>query len=247
MNKTVPSKPLKYNRILLKLSGESFRGEKNYGIDSSVLSFMSNQIKDIFDLGVQIGIVVGGGNIIRGSEAEMRGMDRASADHAGMLATVINALLLQDSLEKIHKIDTRIQSALNITEVAEPYIRRRAIRHLEKNRVVIFAAGTGNPFMSTDTAAALRAIEIDANVVLMAKNDVDGIYESDPKLDPKAIKFESLTYFEALQKRLGVMDSTALSLCMDNNLPLIVFDLFNPESLKKIALGDSIGSLVTSE
>ena len=247
MNKTVPSKPLKYNRILLKLSGESFRGEKNYGIDSSVLSFMSNQIKDIFDLGVQIGIVVGGGNIIRGSEAEMQGMDRASADHAGMLATVINALLLQDSLEKIHKIDTRIQSALNITEVAEPYIRRRAIRHLEKNRVVIFAAGTGNPFMSTDTAAALRAIEIDANVVLMAKNDVDGIYESDPKLDHKAIKFESLTYFEALQKRLGVMDSTALSLCMDNNLPLIVFDLFNPESLKKIALGDSIGSLVTSE
>ena len=247
MNKTVPSKPLKYNRILLKLSGESFRGEKNYGIDSSVLSFMSNQIKDIFDLGVQIGIVVGGGNIIRGSEAEMQGMDRASADHAGMLATVINALLLQDSLEKIHKIDTRIQSALNITEVAEPYIRRRAIRHLEKNRVVIFAAGTGNPFMSTDTAAALRAIEIDANVVLMAKNDVDGIYESDPKLDPKAIKFESLPYFEALQKRLGVMDSTALSLCMDNNLPLIVFDLFNPESLKKIALGDSIGSLVTSE
>ena len=247
MNKTVPSKPLKYNRILLKLSGESFRGKKNYGIDSSVLSFMSNKIKDIFDLGVQIGIVVGGGNIIRGSEAEMQGMDRASADHAGMLATVINALLLQDSLEKIHKIDTRIQSALNITEVAEPYIRRRAIRHLEKNRVVIFAAGTGNPFMSTDTAAALRAIEIDANVVLMAKNDVDGIYESDPKLDPKAIKFESLTYFEALQKRLGVMDSTALSLCMDNNLPLIVFDLFNPESLKKIALGDSIGSLVTSE
>ena len=164
MNKTVPSKPLKYNRILLKLSGESFRGKKNYGIDSSVLSFMSNQIKDIFDLGVQIGIVVGGGNIIRGSEAEMQGMDRASADHAGMLATVINALLLQDSLEKIHKIDTRIQSALNITEVAEPYIRRRAIRHLEKNRVVIVAGGTGNPYFTTDTAAALRATELKAEV-----------------------------------------------------------------------------------
>lgn len=247
MNKAVPSNPLKYNRILLKLSGESFRGEKNDGIDSSVLSFMSNQIKGIFDLGVQIGIVVGGGNIIRGSEAEMQGMDRASADHAGMLATVINALLLQDSLEKVHKIDTRIQSALTITEIAEPYIRRRAIRHLEKNRIVIFAAGTGNPFMSTDTAAALRAIEIDADVVLMAKNDVDGIYESDPKIDPTALKFESLTYFEALQKRLGVMDSTALSLCMENNVPLIVFDLFNTDSLKKIALGDSIGSLVTSE
>ena len=247
MNKAVRSNPLKYNRILLKLSGESFRGEKNDGIDSSVLSFMSNQIKGIFDLGVQIGIVVGGGNIIRGSEAEMQGMDRASADHAGMLATVINALLLQDSLEKVHKIDTRIQSALTITEIAEPYIRRRAIRHLEKNRIVIFAAGTGNPFMSTDTAAALRAIEIDADVVLMAKNDVDGIYESDPNIDPTALKFESLTYFEALQKRLGVMDSTALSLCMENNVPLIVFDLFNPDSLKKIALGDSIGSLVTSE
>ena len=247
MNKSVSSNPLKYNRILLKLSGESFRGEKNDGIDSSVLSFMSNQIKGIFDLGVQIGIVVGGGNIIRGSEAEMQGMDRASADHAGMLATVINALLLQDSLEKVHKIDTRIQSALTITEIAEPYIRRRAIRHLEKNRIVIFAAGTGNPFMSTDTAAALRAIEIDADVVLMAKNDVDGIYESDPKIDPTALKFESLTYFEALQKRLGVMDSTALSLCMENNVPLIVFDLFNTDSLKKIALGDSIGSLVTSE
>ena len=159
------SNPLKYNRFLLNLSGESFRGEKNDGIDSSVLSFMSNQIKGIFDLGVQIGIVVGGGNIIRGSEAEMQGMDRAAADHAGMLATVINALLLQDSLEKVHKIDTRIQSALTITEIAEPYIRRRAIRHLEKNRIVIFAAGTGNPFMSTDTAAALRAIEIDADVI----------------------------------------------------------------------------------
>ena len=161
--------------------------------------------------------------------------------------SVINALLLQDSLEKVHKIDTRIQSALTITEIAEPYIRRRAIRHLEKNRIVIFAAGTGNPFMSTDTAAALRAIEIDADVVLMAKNDVDGIYESDPKINPTALKFESLTYFEALQKRLGVMDSTALSLCMENNVPLIVFDLFNTDSLKKIALGDSIGSLVTSE
>ena len=207
---------------------------------------MSSQIKSVFDLGVEVGIVVGGGNIIRGSEAEMQGMDRASADRAGMLATVVNALLLQDSLERVHKVETRIQTALNITEVAEPYIRRRAIRHLEKNRIVIFAAGTGNPFMSTDTAAALRAIEIDADVVLMAKNEVDGIYESDPKLDPKALKIEFLTYFEALQKRLGVMDSTALSLCMDNNLPLIVFDLFAIDSLKKIALGDSIGSLVSS-
>ena len=242
MNQT----PLKYKRILLKLSGESFRGNKNYGIDSKVLSFMSSQIKSVFDLGVEVGIVVGGGNIIRGSEAEMQGMDRASADHAGMLATVVNALLLQDSLERVHKVETRIQTALNITEVAEPYIRRRAIRHLEKNRIVIFAAGTGNPFMSTDTAAALRAIEIDADVVLMAKNEVDGIYESDPKLDPKALKIEFLTYFEALQKRLGVMDSTALSLCMDNNLPLIFFDLFAIDSLKKIALGDSIGSLVSS-
>ena len=237
----------KYNRVLLKLSGESFKGERGYGIDGHAISYVARQIKSVRDLGVQLGVVVGGGNIWRGAEAQADGMDRSAADYAGMLATIINALALQDALERYYGVDTRTQSAIGVQQVAEPYIRRRAIRHLEKNRVVLFAAGTGNPFMTTDTAAALRAIEIDAKVLLMAKHNVDGVYSSDPQVDPGAAKFDSLTYLEALQKRLGVMDSTALSLCMENNLPIIVFDLLVPGSIESIIVGERVGSLVTAE
>ena len=237
----------KYNRVLLKLSGESFKGERGYGIDGYAISYVARQIKSVRDLGVQLGVVVGGGNIWRGAEAQADGMDRSAADYAGMLATIINALALQDALERYYGVDTRTQSAIGVQQVAEPYIRRRAIRHLEKNRVVLFAAGTGNPFMTTDTAAALRAIEIDAKVLLMAKHNVDGVYSSDPQVDPGAAKFDSLTYLEALQKRLGVMDSTALSLCMENNLPIIVFDLLVPGSIESIIVGERVGSLVTAE
>ena len=237
----------KYNRVLLKLSGESFKGERGYGIDGHAIFYVARQIKSVRDLGVQLGVVVGGGNIWRGAEAQADGMDRSAADYAGMLATIINALALQDALERYYGVDTRTQSAIGVQQVAEPYIRRRAIRHLEKNRVVLFAAGTGNPFMTTDTAAALRAIEIDAKVLLMAKHNVDGVYSSDPQVDPGAVKFDSLTYLEALQKRLGVMDSTALSLCMENNLPIIVFDLLVPGSIESIIVGERVGSLVTAE
>ena len=238
---------VKYSRILLKLSGESFKGDLGYGIDPKAVAYMASQIKVVRDLGVQLGVVVGGGNIWRGADAQSDGMDRATADYAGMLATVINALALQDALERNYQVDTRTQSAINIQQIAEQYIRRRAIRHLEKDRVVIFAAGTGNPFMTTDTAAALRAIEIDAKVLLMAKHQVDGVYASDPNVDPDAIKFESLTYFEALERRLGVLDSTAISLCMDNNLPIIVFDLFAPGSIDRVIKGERLGSLVAAE
>ena len=237
----------KYNRVLLKLSGESFKGERGYGIDGHAISYVARQIKSVRDLGVQLGVVVGGGNIWRGAEAQADGMDRSAADYAGMLATIINALALQDALERYYGVDTRTQSAIGVQQVAGPYIRRRAIRHLEKNRVVLFAAGTGNPFMTTDTAAALRAIEIDAKVLLMAKHTVDGVYSSDPQVDPGAAKFDSLTYLEALQKRLGVMDSTALSLCMENNLPIIVFDLLVSGSIESIIVGERVGSLVTAE
>lgn len=237
---------LKYNRILLKLSGESFKGERGYGIDSNAVDYVANQISVAVNLGVQLGVVVGGGNIWRGSEAEAEGMDRSNADYSGMLATLINALTLQDALERKYNIETRTLSAINVAQVAEPYIRRRAIRHLEKNRVVLFAAGTGNPFMTTDTAAALRAVEMDAKILLMAKYEVDGVYESDPKLNPKALKLESLTYLEAIEKRLGIMDSTALSLCMDHNLPIIVFDLFTDNNMKRIITGEKLGSTVSS-
>lgn len=206
---------------------------------------MASEIKSIFDLGVEMGIVVGGGNIWRGTQAELDGMDRATADYAGMLATIISALALQDTLERNFGVDTRTQSAINVSQIAEPYIRRRAIRHLEKGRIVLFAAGTGNPYVTTDTGAALRAIEIGADVLLMAKNNVDGVYEDDPRSNPDAKKIESLTYFEAMQKRLGVMDSTALSLCMDYNVPIIVFDLFESGTLKRVTMGEKLGSTVS--
>ena len=235
----------KYKRVLLKLSGEAFSGQTNYGIDSSTLTIIANQIKRVLKLGVDISIVVGGGNIWRGAEAERNGMDRVTADYAGMLATVINALALQDALEK-EEVPTRIQTAIGIQQVAEPYIRRRAIRHLEKGRVVIFAGGTGNPYMTTDTAAALRAIEVESEVLLMTKNNVDGIYNADPSKNRNAKKFDTLTYMEALNLRLEVMDATALSLCLENKLPIIVFDLQAPHSIERVVCGESIGTVVSS-
>ncbi len=207
---------------------------------------MGFEIRSVLELGVEMGIVVGGGNIWRGTQAELDGMDRATADYAGMLATIISALALQDTLERKFGIVTRTQSAINVSQVAEPYIRRRAIRHLEKGRVVLFAAGTGNPFVTTDTGAALRAVEIGADVLLMAKNNVDGVYEDDPRTNPDAKKLEHITYFQALEKRLGVMDTTALSLCMDNDVPIIVFDLFEAGSLQRIVRGEALGSVVSS-
>ena len=232
-----------YTRVVLKLSGESLRGNGNYGLDWQVLQFIASQVKTATELGVQLALVVGGGNIWRGAEAEAKGMDRATADYAGMLATVINALALQDALEHAD-VDTRTQSALTITSVAEPYIRRRAIRHMEKGRVVIFAAGTGSPYMTTDTTTALRAVEIGAEAILMAKNNVDGVYDSDPNKNQLAKKFDHLEYIEVLNRRLAVMDSTALSLCMENGIPIRVFDLFSPGSLARILQGESIGTLI---
>lgn len=241
----MPDKPFK--RILLKLSGESLKGNRGHGIDPASLDYMAEEIKDVTSKGIELGIVVGGGNIWRGSEAEIEGMERASADYAGMLATVISALALQDSLERKHKLDTRTLSAINIQQVAEPYIRRRAIRHLEKGRIVLFAAGTGNPFVTTDTGSALRALEIEADVLLMAKNDVDGVYNKDPKLDKSAVKYESISYIDAIEKRLKVMDSTALSLCMEYSIPIVVFDLFVKGNLNRIVTGEKVGTLVTGE
>jgi uridylate kinase len=234
---------LKYKRVLLKLSGEALMGDGEFGIDPATLENIAQQLKRIVESGIQVGIVVGGGNIWRGASAEARGMDRATADYAGMLATMINALALQDALEK-EGVVTRTQSAITIQAIAEPYIRRRAIRHLEKGRIVIFAAGTGNPYMTTDTAAALRAIEIGADVLLMAKNNVDGVYDSDPSINVGAKRFDKLSYIDALKMRLEVMDSTALSLCMDNKLPIIVFDLRTPHSLERVVVGELIGTLV---
>ena len=241
----MPDKPFK--RILLKLSGESLKGERSHGIDPDSLDYMAEEIKAVTSKGIELGIVVGGGNIWRGSEAEIEGMERASADYAGMLATVISALALQDSLERKHKLNTRTLSAINIQQVAEPYIRRRAIRHLEKGRIVVFAAGTGNPFVTTDTGSALRALEIEADVLLMAKNDVDGVYDKDPKLDKSAVRYESISYLDAIEKRLKVMDSTALSLCMEYNIPKVVFDLFEKGNLNRIVSGEKVGTLVTGE
>jgi uridylate kinase len=235
-----------FRRILLKLSGEALMGERQYGIDPPVLDFVAGQIKDVLALDVQTAVVVGGGNIFRGIDASQHGMERATADYAGMLATIINALALQDALEKSGVI-VRTQSAVNVQAVAEPYIRRRAIRHLEKGRVVVFAAGTGNPYMTTDTAAALRAIEIEAEVLLMGKNRVDGVYEADPRQSPGARRFETLGYIEAINRRLEVMDSTALSLCMENALPIIVFDLSAPGSILRAVRGEKIGTLVGSQ
>ncbi len=234
----------KYDRVLLKLSGESFKGNKGFGIDAPAVAFMAGQIKRIHDMGVQVGLVVGGGNIWRGAQAEAEGMDRATADNAGMLATIINALSLQDALERDQGIATRTQTSLTVHQVAEPYIRRRAIRHLEKGRVVILAGGIGNPFVTTDTAAALRAVEIDAKILLMAKHNVDGVYASDPNINADASKFDFLTYREVFEKGLEVMDTTALSLCMDNNVPIVVFDLFVEGNLERIIGGERLGSLV---
>ena len=235
----------RYKRVLLKLSGESFAGENKFGIDITTLAKIAKQIKGIVEMRVEVAIVVGGGNIWRGGEAEANGIDRVTADYAGMLATVINALALQDILER-EGVHTRTQSAIGINQVAEPYIRRRAVRHLEKGRVVIFAGGTGNPYMTTDTAAALRAIEIGAEVLLMTKNKVDGIYSADPIKKPDAKKFERITHLEALNLRLEVMDATALSLCLENKLPIIVFDLQAPRSMEKAVRGEPIGTLVSS-
>jgi uridylate kinase len=237
---------IKYQRVLLKISGESLKGSHRSGIDNSILTNIAGQIRPVVELGVNIAIVVGGGNIWRGVKAEAAGMERVTADYAGMLATLINALALQDILER-EGVNTRTQSALEIRQVAEPYIRRRAIRHLEKGRVVIFAGGTGNPYMTADTAAALRAIEINADVLLMSKNKVDGIYSADPRKNPNAKKYDKITYLEALNKRLRVMDTTALSLCFENKLPIIVFDLETPGSLQKVVLGESIGTLVSGD
>jgi uridylate kinase len=235
-----------YKRVLLKLSGEALMGERAYGIDPPMLRLVARQIKDVLDLGVEAAVVVGGGNIFRGAEASQHGMERATADYAGMLATIINALALQDALEE-SGITVRTQSAIAVQAVAESYIRRRAVRHLEKGRVVLFAAGTGNPYMTTDTAAALRAIEVGAEVLLMGKNRVDGVYETDPRQVPDARCFETLDYIEAINRRLEVMDSTALTLCMENALPIIVFDLFAPHSIVRAVRGEKIGTLVGSQ
>jgi uridylate kinase len=236
---------LKYKRILLKISGEALQGKEPYGIDPEFLKTLAEEIKTVVDMGVQVAIVIGGGNIFRGVSGATKGMDRATADYMGMLATVINALALQDALEKLG-LKTRVQSAIEMKEIAEPYIRRRAIRHLEKGRVVIFAAGTGNPFFTTDTAAALRAAEINADVLLKATK-VDGIYTADPEKVKDAKKLEKVSYKDVITKGLKVMDSAAVSLCMENRIPIIVFDIRNRGNLKKVVLGESVGSLVEGE
>src|SRR5229473_4632098 len=232
-----------FKRILLKLSGEALMGELQYGTDPERVVGVAHQVTDIRDQGVEVAIVVGAGNIYRGMKGAAAGMDRATADYMGMLATVLNALPLQDALEKMGT-DTRVQSALGVAEVAEPYIRRRAMRHLEKGRVVIFAAGTGNPFFTTDTAAALRAIEIHAEAILMAKNRVEGVFTADPALDPDAELIPEITHMEAIQRRLGVMDATALTLCMENELPLYVFNMDDERNIAKIISGERVGTLV---
>jgi uridylate kinase len=233
---------LKYKRILLKISGEALMGDKGYGIDAHTVDFMAREIKEVYSMGIELAIVIGGGNIFRGVQASLEGMERASADYMGMVATVINALALQNALEK-YDIPTRVQSAIEMKELAESYIRRKAMRHLEKGRVVIFAAGTGNPYFTTDTAAALRAMEIGADII-MKGTKVDGVYSADPVKDPKAVKYSTLTYIEVLRKGLGVMDSTAISLCMDNNLPIAVFNLRGKGNIRKLIEGKKIGTLV---
>ncbi|MGA2158450.1 MAG: UMP kinase [Dehalococcoidia bacterium] len=236
----------KFKRVLLKLSGEALMGDKSFGIDSRVLNSIARQIKTVLSQDVEVAIVVGGGNFWRGSTAEAAGMDRATADYAGMLATIINALALQDALEN-NGIVSRTQSAITVQAIAEPHIRRRAMRHLEKKRVVIFAGGTGNPYMTTDTAAALRAIEINADVLLVAKNKVDGIYDSDPRKNRNARKYSKITHREALTLQLEVMDITAFSLCQQNKLPIIVFDLRAKDSISRVIAGENIGTEVISE
>ncbi|OCA85445.1 UMP kinase [Bacillus sp. FJAT-27225] len=233
----------KYKRVVLKLSGEALAGEAGFGINPAVIKSIAEQVKEVAELDVEVAVVVGGGNIWRGKIGEEMGMDRATADYMGMLATVMNSLALQDSLEQ-QGIETRVQTSIEMRQVAEPYIRRRAIRHLEKTRVVIFAAGTGNPYFSTDTTAALRAAEIEADVILMAKNNVDGVYSADPRVDQNATKYEQLTYLDVIKEGLAVMDSTASSLCMDNNIPLIVFSIMEKGNIKRAVMGEKIGTIV---
>lgn len=233
----------KYRRVVLKLSGEALAGPRGFGLDVAVLTRISQELQELTELGVETCVVVGGGNIWRGAVGSAQGMDRSTADYMGMLATVINALALQDAMEKIG-LDTRVQTAIEMREVAEPYIRRRAIRHLEKGRVVIFAAGTGNPYFSTDTTAALRAAEIEAEVILMAKRGVDGVYDADPRSNPGAQKLESLDHLDLLQNSLGVMDSTAASLCMDNHIPIIVFDFNEHHNIRRACMGEKIGTII---
>ena len=232
-----------YKRVVLKLSGESLAGDQGFGINPEVVEDIAAQVKKVREHGIDVAVVVGGGNIWRGLAGSAKGMERATADYMGMLATVMNSLALQDALEKMD-VDTRVQSAIEMRQVAEPYIRRRAIRHMEKGRVVIFAAGTGNPYFSTDTTAALRAAEIEADVILMAKKNTDGIYDSDPNHNPNAKKFDTLEYIEILQRGLAVMDSTATSLCMDNNIPLVVFNVDDYTNIVRAALGENIGTTV---
>jgi len=240
----MPADGLKYKRILLKLSGESLAGEQGGGISPQILNYFVQEVKKALDLGAEIAIVIGGGNIFRGITASAKGMDRSTADHMGMLATVINGLALQDAIERFG-VKVRVMSAISMHEVAEPYIRRRAVRHLEKGRIVIFVAGTGNPFFTTDTAAALRAMEIQADIILKATK-VDGIYDSDPVVNPDARRFESLTYLDVLQRGLKVMDAAAVSVCMDNNLPIQVFDLTQPGNIRRVVCGDDIGTRVSN-
>jgi uridylate kinase len=234
-----------FKRVLLKLSGEALMGERDYGTDPDRLRAVAQQVGDAVDSGVQMAIVLGAGNIFRGIAAAAAGMDRATADYMGMLAIVLNALQLQDALEK-EGVHTRVQSAISIQEVAEPYIRRRAMRHLEKGRVVIFAAGTGNPFFTSDTAAALRAVEIHAEAILMAKNGVEGVYSADPRLDPEASFIPEITHMDAIQRRLGVMDATALTLCMENQMPLYVFNMDDERNIARILSGEHVGTLVAT-
>ena len=237
------AKSPRYKRILLKLSGEALLGTRQYGVDPNFCAFIAAQVAAVHHSGVQIGIVVGGGNIFRGLAAAAKGMDRATGDYMGMLATVMNALALQDALEKAG-VQTRVMSAIGMNEVAEPYIRRRAVRHLEKGRVIILAAGTGNPYFTTDTAAALRAVEIGAEVILKATK-VDGVYDSDPVANPGARRYERLTYSQVLEQRLRVLDATAVSLCMENDTPIVVFDLNKPENITRVAAGEPVGTLIT--
>ncbi|ARD49324.1 UMP kinase [Sporosarcina sp. P37] len=233
----------KYKRIVLKLSGEALAGNQGYGLSPEVIKSVANQVKEVVELGVEVAVVVGGGNIWRGKVGSEMGMDRTTADYMGMLATVMNSLALQDALEKLGP-ETRVMSSIDMRQVAEPYIRRKAIRHLEKSRVVIFAAGTGNPYFSTDTTAALRAAEIEADVILMAKNNVDGVYSADPMKDATATKYLELSYLEVISQGLEVMDSTASTLCMDNDIPLVVFSIMENGNIKKAVLGEDIGTVV---
>lgn len=233
----------KYNRVVLKLSGEALAGEKGFGIDTHVVDSIAKEIRDVTAEGIQVAVIIGGGNIWRGMSENAKGMERATADYMGMLATIINSLALQDALED-EGVDTRTQTAIAMQQIAEPYIRRRAIRHLEKGRVVIFGGGTGSPYFSTDTTAALRAAEIEADVILMAKKNADGVYDSDPRINPDATRFEEIAYLDVLSKGLAVMDSTATSLCMDNKIPMLVFSIDQPGNIFKAAMGEKIGTKV---